>query len=220
MNFNFLPKPKAILFDWDNTLADTWHLLKQSCDHMLSQMKVDPTPEIIAKLHTHKSMREVLPEIFGNSWQEAAHIYQTTYKKLRANNLSLLPLAKEVLLFLQETPDIHVGIVSNKVGNSLREEVSLLALESFFTKLIGSLDTIEDKPSIMPVLAAMEGTNIEIGQEVWFIGDSIIDIQCAYNANCTPILYGNNSQTSVDYKPSIHVKNHQEFLDILHSRLR
>ncbi|MFV9875189.1 MAG: HAD family hydrolase [Rickettsiales endosymbiont of Dermacentor nuttalli] len=220
MNGNFLPKPKAILFDWDNTLADTWILLKQASEHMLEQMDIIPTPEITNKLYTHKSMRELLPEIFGVRWQEAAHIYQAAYRKLRENNLSLLPLAKEVLLFLQNNPQIHVGIVSNKVGTSLREEVSLLELNHFFTKLIGSQDTTEDKPSVMPVLAALEGSNIEIGQDVWFIGDSIIDIQCAHNANCIPILYGNNLKSSVDCNPSVHVKNHQEFLDILHYILR
>ncbi|AIL65142.1 phosphoglycolate phosphatase [Rickettsiales bacterium Ac37b] len=220
MNLNFLPKPKAILFDWDNTLADTWVLLKQASEQMMAQMNILPTPEITNKLYTHKSMREVLPEIFGNRWQEAAQIYQTTYRKLRENNLFLLPLAKEVLLFLRQNPYIHIGVVSNKIGTSLREEVSLLQLDTFFTKLIGSQDTTHDKPSVMPVLAALEGSNIEIGQEVWLIGDSVIDIECAHNANCTPILYGNTSKSSVDYKPSLHVQNHQEFLDILHYILR
>ena len=34
----FLPKPKAIIFDWDNTLVDTWPLIHQAINITLEKM--------------------------------------------------------------------------------------------------------------------------------------------------------------------------------------
>ena len=49
-------------------------------------------------------------------------------------------------------------------------------------------DAPEDKPSPIPVSMALEGSGIAPGADVWFVGDTSIDMECAHNARCVPVL--------------------------------
>ena len=45
-----------------------------------------------------------------------------------------------------------------------------------------------DKPAVAPVEMALAGSGVSRGADVWFVGDTDIDMICAVNAGCTPIL--------------------------------
>ena len=45
-----------------------------------------------------------------------------------------------------------------------------------------------DKPATAPVEMALAGSGIECGAEVWFAGDTKIDLECAHNTGCVPVL--------------------------------
>ncbi|MBM3590884.1 MAG: hypothetical protein FJX30_05915, partial [Alphaproteobacteria bacterium] len=66
-----LPKPDTIIFDWDNTLVDTWPLIQIAINKTMKQMNKDPWSLEKVRDTVHKSMRESFPEIFGNDWQKA-----------------------------------------------------------------------------------------------------------------------------------------------------
>ena len=83
---------------------------------------------------------------------------------------------------------VYQAVVSNKTGKYLRAEAEALGWTSRFGKLIGANDAPRDKPDVAPVLLALESTNIRPSQEVWFVGDSDIDMQCAHNGGMTGVL--------------------------------
>ena len=90
-------KPKAIIFDWDNTLVDTWPLIQQSIDGTLIAMNKEPWGLEKVRNNVHKSMRESFSEIFGNDWQKAGEIYQNTYRSLHLKELYFLPNALKLI---------------------------------------------------------------------------------------------------------------------------
>src|SRR5947207_1478268 len=47
-----------------------------------------------------------------------------------------------------------------------------------------------DKPHTAPVRLALEPSGIGAGETVWFVGDTGIDIECARNSGCIPVLLG------------------------------
>ncbi len=186
-----LPKPSALVFDWDNTLVDTWPVIHHALTETFTRMGIEPWDLDTTKNRVAKSMRDHFPALFGDRWEEAGEIYTTTYKSNHLTALNPLPQALEMLELLAASP-IYAAVVSNKQGPTLRLEAKHMGWDKYFSKLVGSNDAAADKPDPAPLLLALEGSGISPNPEVWFIGDTLTDVECALNANCTPIFYGDN----------------------------
>ena len=188
-----LKKPKAIIFDWDNTLVDTWPLIQFAIDKTMVDMGKEPWGLERVRDNVHKSMRESFPEIFGDDWQKAGEIYKNTYRSIHLDRIRFLPNSLELIKKIHEAGILQF-IVSNKIGVSLRKEAKQLGIDKYFFGIVGAMDANADKPSREPVELALLGCDIDPKKdEVWFVGDTIADIECAYNSNCTPIVYGHSS---------------------------
>ncbi len=184
-----LSKPKAIIFDWDNTLVDTWPLIQIAIDTTMEAMGKEKWGLEKVRNNVHKAMRDSFPEIFGDKWQEAGEIYKNTYRSIHLDKLRLLPGTIDLINKIFEKGILQF-VVSNKVGATLRKEVEKIGIEKKFFSIIGSFDASVDKPSKEPVELALMGSDLKLGEdEIWFIGDTIADIECAWNSGCRPILY-------------------------------
>ena len=82
----------------------------------------------------------------------------------------------------------YLGVVSNKKGSILRREAAHLGWEPWFGRLVGAEDAAEDKPARAAVDLALEDSGLAAGPEIWFVGDTDIDMACAHAAGCTAIL--------------------------------
>ena len=83
---------------------------------------------------------------------------------------------------------LHLGVVSNKRGRFLRLEAERLGWTGHFGRLVGAADAARDKPAVEPVDLALAESGIPRGADVWFVGDTDIDMNCAVNAGCLPVL--------------------------------
>jgi len=184
-----LPKPKAVIFDWDNTLVDTWPLIQNAIDKAMVKMGREPWGLQKVRDNVHKSMRESFPEIFGDNWQEAGEIYINTYRSTNLKQIQLLPNALRLIKKLEEKGILQF-VVSNKIGVTLRKEAASLEVDKNFFALIGANDSYRDKPSKDPVDLALLGSDLDPSKDViWFVGDTIADVECAYNSGCLPIVF-------------------------------
>jgi phosphoglycolate phosphatase len=187
-----LAKPDAIVFDWDNTLVDTWPVIHQAINGTMQAMQKPSLTLTEVRNSVHKSMRESFPDIFGNNWQEAGEIYKKLYRQTHIETIRLLPYALELIKFIH-TNNIPQFLVSNKIGATLRLEVSKLNIDHYFFSIIGANDANADKPSREPLDLALLGSDLDTNKHnIWFIGDTIADVECAYNSNCTPIIFGHS----------------------------
>lgn len=185
-----LKKPKAVIFDWDNTLVDTWPLIAIAINTTMRAMKKEEWSLKKVKDTVHKSMRESFPELFGENWVVAGEIYKNSYRSMHLDKLEFLPNALNLINKLQEKNIIQI-IVSNKIGTTLRKEVEKLDVMNKFFSVIGSTDSSFDKPHAAPVELSLIGSNLNLkSDEIWFIGDTIADVNCAYNCGITPIIFG------------------------------
>lgn len=222
-----LQKPKAVIFDWDNTLVDTWPLIHAAINNVMRAMDKEEWTLKKVKDNIHKAMRDSFPEIFGDDWQKAGEIYVNSYRMSHLDNLQLLPNSLELINKLYEK-NILQFIVSNKIGSTLRKEVKKLNLEDKFFSSIGSQDADFDKPDRAPVDLALMGSGIDCEKDhIWFVGDTVADINCAYNCKFQPIIYGNDNEISKTIPQDLYEKgregegaialyfNHQELIDII-----
>ena len=212
-----MKKPDAILFDWDNTLADTWPTIHASLTKAFEEMGHTPWTMEETKRNVHRSLRDSFPELFGNEWERAGEIYLNQFKTIHLEKLTPLEDAEEVLKRLKDS-DIYVALVSNKTGENLRAEVEHMGWNHYFSKVIGAKDAAADKPDAAPVHMALEGSGIIPGEHVWFVGDTVTDLECAKNTGCTPIFYGDQDLTDARFdghQPAHHFKSHAELLEAI-----
>jgi phosphoglycolate phosphatase len=216
MNIDFtkLCKPKAILFDWDNTLTHSWPVMQHAINSTLQHFNQPIWTLDEVKLNIGLSMKDAFPKLFGEKWQEAGNVYYRKYLEMRETYLASLPDSEEMLIYLNKYSDIFVGIVSNKRGHALREEVEMLGWQAYFDIAIGSQDAQRDKPEPEPVILALKDTGIET-KDVWFIGDSDVDIVCANNTGCTPILFGDNALVLQTMPDVTNVADHRQLIELI-----
>ncbi|MEK6745482.1 MAG: HAD hydrolase-like protein [Pseudomonadota bacterium] len=220
-----LPKPRAVIFDWDNTLVNTWPIIHDALNKTFAEYGLDLWEFEQTKARVRKSMRDSFPEIFGENWQAAGAAYQAHYRASHLNRLEALPQAREVLDMVRKL-GLYSVVVSNKKGENLRKEAEHIGWTNLFDNITGADDAARDKPFADPVLLALAGSGFAPAPDVWFIGDSEIDLECAKNTGCTAILYGDDATAHPDYNAThyqgfpyhAHVVTHGEMLELLGKR--
>lgn len=213
-----LKAPKAVIFDWDNTLVNTWPLIHNALHETLVHYGQTPWTLDETKERVAHSLRDSFPVLFGDKWEEAGKYYQAAYQRDHLVKLEVLPLAEDLLRLLHDK-GVYMAVVSNKKGHNLRKEVAHLGWEKYFAKLVGSADAANDKPHRDPVDMALEGSGLSGGEDVWFVGDTTIDLECAKNTGCVPVLYGdvvteqaNGGLQYGGFAVHHHAPHHQDFI--------
>lgn len=218
-----LPRPRAILFDWDNTLVSSWSIIHDAMNVTLTQFGHEPWSMDNITSRVRKSMRDSFPELFGDRWEEAKDVFFARFREIHVERLSLMPGAEDLIREAAAMPELHLGIVSNKTGDFLRAETRHLGWDDHFVGIVGATDAATDKPSIDPVNMALEGTGVTPAPDVWFVGDADIDLQCAHNAGMSGVLLREEPPKPGEFEgcvPHAHVANCHEILAFIRAHFR
>ncbi|MSO97378.1 MAG: HAD family hydrolase [Rhodospirillaceae bacterium] len=200
-----LPKPRAILLDWDNTLVDTWPCIGKAANITFEAMGRAPWSEAEIRERVAGSLRDTFPKIYGEQWEEARQIYYKAFEQVHLEMLRALPGAAE-LLAMVHSRGVYLAIVSNKTGKYLRLEVNHMGWAPLFSKLVGAQDAPRDKPALEPVHMSLKGSGIDLGPDVWFVGDAGIDVECGLAAGCSAVLVQASTYDGA-HKPHLHVRD-------------
>jgi phosphoglycolate phosphatase len=179
--------PRAILFDWDNTLVDSWATIHEALNFLMRAMDKPEWSLADTKEKVRLSLREAFPLHFGDRWEEARDIYLERFRTIHLDRLTPLP-GREALLRDLAEQGIFLGVVSNKTGELLRREVARLGWSGYFGSIVGAGDAPADKPACEPVHLALAASGVPPGPDVWFVGDTAVDIECARNSGCLGVL--------------------------------
>lgn len=209
-------RPRAMIFDWDNTLIDSWVVIQDALNATFREFGVPEWTLDETKVRVAKSMRDSFPELFGEEWELAGKAFYGHFEAIHLDRLTPLPGAGQAIEELAAL-GIYLGVVSNKTGKLLRAEARQLGWDKHFGQIIGATDAPRDKPAKDPVLMALEGSNISPSADVWFVGDARVDMECAFNAGCTAILVrpeppGNGEFDGV--APALHVDAAQKLSNL------
>jgi phosphoglycolate phosphatase len=185
-------RPRAILFDWDNTLVDSWGTIHEALNFLMRAMDMPEWSLTDTREKVRLSLREAFPMHFGDRWEEARDIYLERFGAIHLERLTPLS-GREAMLRSLAAAGIFLGIVSNKTGTLLRLEVARLGWSDLFGAIIGAGDAPIDKPARDPVDLALAPSGIPAGEDVWFVGDTAVDIECALNSGCVAVLLGDGS---------------------------
>ena len=181
--------PRAIIFDWDNTLVENWLSIQAAMNAALADAGREPFDMDQVLASARFSGREVFARVFGPDWQRPRDIFLAHFAEHHLAGLRIMPGAETLLAALGEAA-IPMGIVSNKLGDLLRREVAHLGWSERFFGVVGAQDAPADKPDPAPIHLALKRAGIEAGPEVWVVGDTDIDMCAGLAAGCSAILVG------------------------------
>lgn len=180
-------RPRAVIFDWDNTLVDNWAAISDALNAVFGAFDKEAWTVEETKARVRQSLRDSFPAMFGTRWEGARDMFYARFRQRHIELLTPLPGAGELLRDLAAA-GLYLGVVSNKNGGLLRKEAEHLGWSAHFGRIVGAADAPRDKPAAEPVTMALEPAGVPAGREVWFVGDSGIDMQCARAAGCVPVL--------------------------------
>jgi phosphoglycolate phosphatase len=181
--------PRAILFDWDNTLVDSWATIHEALNFLMRRMALPEWSLADTKARVRLSLRESFPLHFGDRWEAARDIYLDRFREIHLDHLTPLP-GRAAMLQAIAGQGIYLGVVSNKTGEVLRREVAHLGWSGMFGSVVGAGDAPLDKPAREPVHLALAPSGVAAGEEVWFVGDTAVDMECARKSGCVGVLLG------------------------------
>jgi phosphoglycolate phosphatase len=212
-----LPKPQAVIFDWDDTLVDNWNTAYKALNVALVHMGAEPWSEDEARRRSGPSARDLFTQLFGaDRWKEADKVYYETFCALVLDNVRMHDKAEDFLKALK-AKGIFMAVVSNKRNPLLRQEIAHLGFEKYFSKIIGAGEASADKPDPAPLLLALEGSGIAPGPAVWYVGDSHTDMMCALKAGCTAVLIETKPPPEdllAQHPPTRRVRHHEDLMEL------
>jgi len=166
--------PQIIIFDWDNTLVDSWQCIQTAMNATLTAMRQSPWSMGETQRRVALSLRNAFPALFGDRWEEAREIYFKHYAAIHKDGVVPLAGAAEMLVTLKEM-GVRMAVVSNKTGSFLRAEARHLGWDRLFEHLVGAGDAHADKPSAAPVHLALATSGLAPGFSRDGIGPGWLD---------------------------------------------
>jgi len=210
--------PRAILWDWDNTLADSWGNIHAALNETFVYMGHAPQTLEDTKTNMHLALEESFPKLFNERWTEAREHYRSAFSRIHLDNLAPLPGAEETLTYIKNL-GVYSAVVSNKRGDFLRREASHLQWDAHFSCLYGALDVPAAKPAPDLAYKALENSGFSPKDGVWLIGDSLTDLRCAHASGCVPVLFGDAAYIDpsdiAKCPPAYHVADHAALRELL-----
>ena len=188
MTPNDLPRPAAILWDWDNTLVDGWAAIAAGLNAAFAAFGMPPWTAGEVKARVRRSLRESFPEMFGAEWERARDVFYGAVRERHLGVLAVMPGAAEALRAGAAIAPMAVN--SNKQGPLLRAEAAHLGWAAMFRALVGAGDAEADKPDPAPMRLALAACGVPAGPAVWYVGDTALDMQAARAAGCAAVLLG------------------------------
>jgi phosphoglycolate phosphatase len=185
---------KAVVFDWDNTLAESRSSLVLAVNQVLSSYGLPDWEISSKKRNSDLSFRDNFKNIFGAKADEAYKKYTAVYLQNVASHITAFPRTLETIRFFRQH-HIAVMIMTNKDRRLLEYELPLLFDPKLFDNIVCGHEAKQDKPyrehlfkTLYSVLSPEEITP----ETVWVIGDSPQDSRCAQSAGARAIRIGDS----------------------------
>lgn len=214
-----LKSVRAVFFDLDGTLVDSFQAIQSGYNSALSQLAGRTLSLEEVRKIVGGGLRDSFVELVGEEKaDEAVTLFRTTYREVYRNETFLLPTVRETIETLKETGHL-LGVISNKYGDFSRGILESLGLSGFFSFVIGDGDgyPLKPDPAIMNALLKRYNLNTE---EAIYLGDGPIDIAfCrASGTRSCMVATGNYTYGQLsEHQPENLFPTLQAFLDFFNS---
>lgn len=171
---------KAVLFDLDGTIFDTWKLYIES--YLLTLHK---------KFQKRISMRElielrpisefrILQNAVGDEWKEYYQDFLLHYRALHETHFGGIYEGIPELLSELEKTNLLLGVISGKSQGAYEIHKEFCNLKTYPVEVLDD-HVVEPKPNPEGLLIALEKLQVSPGDAI-YVGDSTMDFEAARSA--------------------------------------
>lgn len=180
---------KLCVFDFDGTLVDTIADIGESVNWCLKKMG-KPIHELSAyNKMVGNGMNLLCRRALGDSTEEEVqtliNMYKIKYQESCCVKTCIYDGVKELLYDLKEA-GIILAIVTNKPQVQTDEIINKLFDKDMFFEIIGQSDRFPTKPEPDSLNYVIEKAGVK-KEDVWYVGDSDVDIILGRNAGVEAI---------------------------------
>jgi pyrophosphatase PpaX len=182
------PKPRAVIFDLDGTLADTFELIIAAWNFAIPPHtgKTYTTDEVIARfgIPDPAMIRRELPE---SAWARALDDFHLHYEKAH-DIVTPFEGITEMLTALQ-SHRMPIALVTGKGRRTAVITLNKLGWDKLFDAVITGEDIADQKPAPEGLLRVAKQLNVD-PRDCIFVGDSPVDIGAGKAANMRTVAAG------------------------------
>jgi phosphoglycolate phosphatase len=176
-----MPRFRAVLFDFDGTLADSYAAITASVNYVLEHHGRPTLTEQKVRTLVGHGLKQLMDSILpGIDPDVAAKLYREHHPTVMKSHTKLLPGVEEGLKTLREA-GVKLGVCSNKPAYFTRSLLEMLEISRYFDVVLGPDDVGAPKPDPMMVLRALERLDVPKEQAL-YVGDMEVDIETGRRA--------------------------------------
>jgi 2-phosphoglycolate phosphatase len=169
---------RAVFFDFDGTLADSYPAITASVNHVRARHGLPPLSEPEVRRHVGRGAGYLLKQtVPAGSLEANTAAYRAHHPSVLRSGTRLMPGATEALNALHER-GLFLGVCSNKPVDFTRELVAYLGIASCLNVVLGPEDVPRPKPAPDMLRAALSRLTVA-ADEALYVGDMGVDIQTA-----------------------------------------
>lgn len=208
---------RAILFDLDGTLVDSFPAIEASVNHVRSLHSLEPLPLEAVKRCVGNGLTRLLEltcpagEPGGNAEAFTEHHARTLMQ-----GTLVLPEVHETLRNLKER-EVQLAVCSNKPVELSRQLLQTFDLATYMTAILGPESVPRRKPDPDMLWAALSQLKVQPSQAL-YVGDMTIDIATARAAGIEVWVIPTGSQdraTLAAASPDRMLQHFRELLDVV-----
>jgi len=208
---------KAIIFDFDGTLANTLPICYYAFQNVFKEFdNKDLSSEEITGMFGPSETGIIRKNLSHINKEHAIELYYQNYGERHEQLVNHSKEIDDLLKFIKDR-GIKLGIVTGKARRSLDISLESLHMDHLFDVIITGDDVDKPKPNPEGLLKALTLLGVESSEAI-FIGDSDADIHAGVQAKVFTVgvhwlLEHQTSEFSI--KPNLFFKSVTEFIDSL-----
>ncbi|HOA20445.1 MAG TPA: HAD-IA family hydrolase [Sedimentibacter sp.] len=192
----------TVIFDFDGTLADTNNLVLNSFKHIYNKYYDGKWDEEYVLSTFGEPLALTLKRDFsGFAYEEVLASYREYQADRFEKEVTLYDTVSETVKYLHKK-DIKIGIATSRIKPPTLFALKNFDLDKYFQVVISAEDVEKHKPDKEPLIKAIQGLDSS-AENTLYVGDSKFDMECALNAEVTPVLVGwqkNSGELAEKYK--------------------
>jgi 2-phosphoglycolate phosphatase len=181
-----MPNPtRAVLFDFDGTLADSFAPITGSTNHVREKFGLPPLPESVVRNYVGYGLANLMETLVPDApTDEAIALYRSHHEKVMLTQTKLMPGVSETIPELSRR-GFKMAVCSNKRVEFTKQLVKTLGLDQYFHAVLGPED-VGNRPKPDPAILVEGLKRLEVSsEEAVYIGDMAIDVHTAQAAGVT-----------------------------------
>jgi phosphoglycolate phosphatase len=171
-------RPRAVLFDFDGTLADSYPAITASVNHVRAAHHLPPLPEDEVRRHVGRGPAYLLAHTVpgGDPAADVAR-YRAHHPSVMRQGTRLFPDVADTLAALHAA-GLRLGVCSNKPVAFTRDLLTAFGIAGRFDVVLGPEDVPRPKPAPDMLRVGLERLGVAPADAL-YVGDMTVDIQTA-----------------------------------------